>query len=217
MDGNLQKKTQYCDFCDEELIFDEVSPWQAPNEASDLFFKSLKIGRFRGIVSIIMCKKSGPDQNSRYMPLALELIKRDVLVITAGCAAEELGKAGLTEPETFRWAGDGLAEFCEHLNIQPVLSVGSSMDNPEIFEFYKVLASKTFADITDLPMAVITPEQDQTDISTEAALLNLRDIYGSVFSMEEDPVKTADLVDDCLHAKRLELSWYDRYNCDVFS
>ena len=60
-------------------------------------------------------------------------MKNDVLVLTTGCSAIALGKAGLLTPEAAqKYAGQGLAEVCETVGIPPCLHMGSCVDNTRI-------------------------------------------------------------------------------------
>lgn len=189
---------QQCDLCKEEVNSSNEA-LQRCSESVDIFTQSLNFGRVRGIVAIASCSKS-EKRGSDYLQLVQELINRDILVITSGCAAAKMQEAAQIGPNNFRWAGDGLAEFCEFINIQPVFYAGSFADNSDVADFYNKLAQDIDAKIEDLPIAVIMSQ----DYSKK------RKVPGTLFSMEEDPVKTADAVDLYIHNKRLELQWCDR-------
>ena len=65
--------------------------------------------------------------------MAKELIKRDVLVLTTGCATIACSKQGLTNPKmALELAGPGLREVCEAVGIPPVLTCGSCVDNSRL-------------------------------------------------------------------------------------
>jgi carbon-monoxide dehydrogenase catalytic subunit len=65
--------------------------------------------------------------------LAKELIRRDVLVLTTGCATIACGKLGLANPKkALELAGPGLREVCEAVGIPPVLTCGSCVDNSRL-------------------------------------------------------------------------------------
>jgi carbon-monoxide dehydrogenase catalytic subunit len=90
-------------------------------------------GRIRGVAGIVGCTNPKVPQDFTQITLAKELIKRDVLVLTTGCATIACSKQGLTNPaEALQWAGPGLREVCEAVGIPPVLTCGSCVDNSRL-------------------------------------------------------------------------------------
>jgi carbon-monoxide dehydrogenase catalytic subunit len=90
-------------------------------------------GRIRGIAGIVGCTNPKVTQDFTHTTLARELIKRDVLVLTTGCATIACGKQGLANPKTaLDLAGPGLREVCEAVGIPPVLACGSCVDNSRL-------------------------------------------------------------------------------------
>jgi carbon-monoxide dehydrogenase catalytic subunit len=90
-------------------------------------------GRIRGVVGIVGCSNPKVQQDFTHITLAKELIKRDVLVLTTGCATIACCKQGLTNPSlALEWAGPGLREVCETVGIPPVLACGSCVDNSRL-------------------------------------------------------------------------------------
>jgi carbon-monoxide dehydrogenase catalytic subunit len=90
-------------------------------------------GRIRGVAGIVGCSNPKVPQDYTHITLAKELIKRDVLVLTTGCATIACGKQGLMNPkEALDLAGPGLREVCETVGIPPVLACGSCVDNSRI-------------------------------------------------------------------------------------
>jgi carbon-monoxide dehydrogenase catalytic subunit len=90
-------------------------------------------GRIRGVAGIVGCTNPKVPQDFTHITLAKELIKRDVLVLTTGCATIACSKQGLTNPaEALEWAGPGLREVCEAVGIPPVLTCGSCVDNSRL-------------------------------------------------------------------------------------
>jgi carbon-monoxide dehydrogenase catalytic subunit len=92
-------------------------------------------GRIRGVVGVVGCSNPKMTNDAFHVGLVKELIKRDVLIVTTGCAQIACGKMGLLAPEAAaELAGPGLAEVCETVGIPPVLAVGSCVDNSRILE-----------------------------------------------------------------------------------
>jgi len=90
-------------------------------------------GRIRGIAGIVGCTNPKVTQDFTHTTLARELIQRDVLVLTTGCATIACGKQGLANPKTaLDLAGPGLREVCEAVGIPPVLACGSCVDNSRL-------------------------------------------------------------------------------------
>ncbi len=90
-------------------------------------------GRIRGVVGIVGCTNPKVPQDFTHTTLAKELIKRDILILTTGCATIACGKQGLINPkEALEFAGPGLREVCEAVGIPPVLACGSCVDNSRL-------------------------------------------------------------------------------------
>ncbi len=113
-------------------------------------------GRIRGVVGIVGCTNPKVPQDLTHTTLTRELIKRDVLVLTTGCATIACGKQGLTNPKiALDWAGPGLREVCEAVGIPPVLACGSCVDNTRLLVSCSELVREggLGEDISDLPVA----------------------------------------------------------------
>jgi carbon-monoxide dehydrogenase catalytic subunit len=90
-------------------------------------------GRIRGIAGVVGCTNPKVTQDYTHTTLVRELIKRDVLVLTTGCATIACGKQGLNNPsKSLEMAGPGLREVCETVGIPPVLACGSCIDNTRL-------------------------------------------------------------------------------------
>ncbi|MFC1737622.1 anaerobic carbon-monoxide dehydrogenase catalytic subunit [Planctomycetota bacterium] len=90
-------------------------------------------GRIRGVAAIVGCTNPKVTQDFTHTTLAKELIKRDILVLTTGCATIACGKLGmLSSKEALQFAGPGLREVCEAVGIPPVLACGSCVDNSRL-------------------------------------------------------------------------------------
>ncbi|BBO86419.1 hypothetical protein DSCO28_69850 [Desulfosarcina ovata subsp. sediminis] len=174
--------------------------WETLNESADLFFKSLKLGRVRGVVSIVDFPNSGSKDNSEYLQLIQELINRDIMVTISSGETVGINMAGMIGPDFFQRAGDGIAEFCNFIGILPVLYIGSTIDKSDILDFYNGLAQHAAVEKINLPTAAIAPGRYQEQIESP----------GTVFTMEDGPAKTVDLIDAHIHDKRLGIQWCDR-------
>lgn len=113
-------------------------------------------GRIRGVVGIVGCTNPKVPQDYTHTTLARELIQRDILVLTTGCAAIACGKQGFANPKTaLAWAGPGLREVCEAVGIPPILACGSCVDNSRLLVSCSELVREggLGEDLSDLPIA----------------------------------------------------------------
>ena len=116
-------------------------------------------GKIKGVVALANCStiRNGPhDWNT--VNLVKELVKRDILVVSAGCGNHGLEVAGMCNLDAIKFAGSGLQEVCNLLKIPPVLSFGTCTDTGRISMLVTALADHLNADIPDLPIAVTAPE-----------------------------------------------------------
>ncbi|MHC4206762.1 MAG: anaerobic carbon-monoxide dehydrogenase catalytic subunit, partial [Planctomycetota bacterium] len=113
-------------------------------------------GRIRGIVGVVGCTNPKMPQDMTHTTLTRELIKRDVLVLTTGCATIACGKQGFANPKiALDWAGPGLREVCEAVGIPPVLACGSCVDNTRLLVSCSEIVREGGLgdDLSDLPVA----------------------------------------------------------------
>jgi len=100
-------------------------------------------GRIRGIAGIVGCTNPKVAQDYTHTTLVKELIKRNVLVLTTGCATIACGKQGLNNPAVaLEFAGEGLREVCETVGMPPVLACGSCIDNSRLLVACSELVSE---------------------------------------------------------------------------
>lgn len=158
---------------EKELVIDNL----------DIFYKSLYLSRIRGIAMF----DGDVETFSGSSNIIKELLKRDIWVNISGKINKDL------EEEFVNSAGDGLVDFCDYLNISPVLNIDNQRDN-WINEAYSELSEKCKCELKDLPIALIAGKE-----------------------MDRDFIATVEKADDHIHQKRLNLNWNDRYHCSIFS
>ncbi|MHC4871914.1 MAG: anaerobic carbon-monoxide dehydrogenase catalytic subunit [Planctomycetota bacterium] len=118
-------------------------------------------GRIQGVVGIVGCNNARKKSDHYINTLSEELIKRDVILLQTGCAAQASGKAGTLTPEkALEIAGPGLKEICETVGIPPVLHLGSCVDNVRILQAAtEVVAEGGLGDdLATLPAVGVAPE-----------------------------------------------------------
>jgi carbon-monoxide dehydrogenase catalytic subunit len=189
-------------------------------------------GRIRGVGVIVGCDNYKLTDEAHEI-IARELIKNDVLVLTTGCAATALGRAGLVNPEAIKHAGPGLREVCETVGMPPVLHMGSCVDNSRILiaATEMVREGGLGDDICDLPAIGTAPlwmsekavaigqyfvasgaQVVFQNLPTTGAkafnnylLEGMMDTYGAVWNVASEPLEIAKLMIERIDTKRAAL------------
>ena len=189
-------------------------------------------GRIRGVVGVVGCTNPKIKHDWGHTELIRELIRRDILVVTTGCAQIACGKQGLLMPEAIELAGPGLREVCEAVGMPPVLALGSCVDNSRILIACAEMVREGGLgdDISALPVAgaclehitekamsighyfvasgalVVFSEQlfPVLKESNVAKYLfeEIENELGGKWAVEDDPVKAAELIHAHIEAKR---------------
>jgi len=113
-------------------------------------------GRIRGVAAVVGCTNPKVAHDSTHTTLTRELIKRDVLVVTTGCATIACSKQGMTDPNlSWDMAGPGLREVCEAVGMPPVLTCGSCVDNSRLLVALSAIVNEggLGEDISEIPAA----------------------------------------------------------------
>jgi carbon-monoxide dehydrogenase catalytic subunit len=189
-------------------------------------------GRIRGVVGVVGCSNPKMTMDEFHVGLVRELIKRDVLIVTTGCAQIACGKVGLLTPEAAKLCGPGLAEVCETVGIPPVLAVGSCVDNSRILEAVTEMVREGGLgdDLSALPVAGACLEHitekalsiGQYFVASGALVVFARKLFpispasevfryltegiqadtGGKWAVEDDPIKAADIICTHIEGKR---------------
>ncbi len=199
----------------------------------DPLLEAIKAGHIKGIVAMVSCTTltNGP-QDSLTVRVVEELIKRDILVLSAGCGNAATQVAGLNSLEAQKLAGDGLRTVCESLGVPPVLSFGTCTDCGRLALLVGAVASALGVDPSQLPVAVTAPEymEQKATIDALGALAlglythvsptppitgspeavkllteDLEEITGGKVAIGEDPVQVAEDIAAHIEKKRNEL------------
>ncbi|MHC1573632.1 MAG: anaerobic carbon-monoxide dehydrogenase catalytic subunit, partial [Candidatus Syntropharchaeales archaeon] len=194
---------------------------------------AIRDGAIRGVVALVSCTtlKNGP-QDSLTVAVAKELIKRDILVIAAGCGNAALQVAGLETPEAKELAGEGLRTVCEKLDIPPVLSFGTCTDTGRIAMLVTAVADALGVDPSDLPVAVTAPEYMEQKATIDAVFAvafglythvspappvtgadrlvkllteDVEELTGGKIAVGDDPVEIVDGIEEHIKKKRSKL------------
>ncbi|MGE4508565.1 MAG: anaerobic carbon-monoxide dehydrogenase catalytic subunit [Eubacteriaceae bacterium] len=189
-------------------------------------------GVLRGAAGVVGCNNPKQTHDMAHIKVMEELIKRDVICVATGCAAQAAAKAGLLTLDAKEKCGRGLKEVCERVNIPPVLHMGSCVDISRILQIVNLCAIEKDVDISDLPVVGIAPEWMSekavsianyvvgTGINTYLGVIpqvlgspnftkllteDCHEFLGAHFIFEKDPMVMVDKIMEDLEAKRVGL------------
>jgi carbon-monoxide dehydrogenase catalytic subunit len=190
-------------------------------------------GAVQGVVALVSCTTLGNGpQDSLTAAVARELIRRDLLVLSAGCGNGACQVAGLTSLAALDQAGPGLRQVCGQLGIPPVLSFGTCTDAGRLVLLVTALAEALGCNLPDLPVAVTAPEYLEQKATVDASAVLALGLYthvspappvsgapglvklltedlpgltGGQLALGEDPVAIADSISAHIKAKRAAL------------
>lgn len=116
-------------------------------------------GDIKGVAGVVGCSNltfGGHDVLT--VDLTRELIKRDILVLSAGCSSGGLENCGLMRPEAAALAGPKLRAVCEKLGIPPVLNFGPCLAIGRLEIVATELAAALGIDLPQLPLVLSAPQ-----------------------------------------------------------
>jgi carbon-monoxide dehydrogenase catalytic subunit len=192
----------------------------------------IKSGQIKGIAAVVGCTNNRNGHDSASLTLIKELLKRDILVITAGCVSSGAQIEGLQTLEAASLAGDKLKSICKALGIPPVLNFGSCIDIGRIGIAVTAIANTLGVDTSDLPVAASAPEYlEQKAVAdgvfavafgllthlgpvppvagaplvTKILTQDVENLTGGKVSVEQDMVKAAAIIEAHIQSKRERL------------
>ncbi len=129
----------------------------------------IKAGTIKGVAALVSCTslQNGP-QDSVTVAVAKELIKRDIMVLSAGCGNGACQVGGLNSLSAQELAGPGLKAVCEQLGIPPVLSFGTCADTGRLIMLVNAIAGALGVDPSQLPIVVTAPEYMEQKATIDA-------------------------------------------------
>lgn len=190
-------------------------------------------GQVKGIAALVGCTTVREGESGAHIAtLASELIRRNVLVIGAGCCSSAMQNADLMGSDSARHAGAGLASVCGALGVPPCLSYGSCTDIGKIIGTAVAVADALGVDVPDLPVVASAPEYMEqkavadaftavafglalhlspappvlgSPLVTRILTQDVESLTGGRVFVETDPVKAADAFEAHIAAKRARL------------
>lgn len=125
----------------------------------DPLLDAIKSGAVKGVVALVSCTSlRNGGQDTMTTAVARELIKRNMLVLSAGCGNAACQVAGLNSLDAQEIAGDSLRAVCKALGVPPVLSFGTCTDTGRLALLVGAVANALGVDTAQLPVAVTAPE-----------------------------------------------------------
>lgn len=116
-------------------------------------------GKIKGIVAIVGCSNLRAKGHDVFtVELAKELIKKDILILSAGCTCGGLENCGLMTMDAVDLAGPGLQEVCRALGVPPVLNFGPCLAIGRIEMAACALAETMGVDLPQLPVVISAPQ-----------------------------------------------------------
>lgn len=164
----------------------------------------IKEGNIRGIAGVVGCSNLIDGHGFLTESLTRELIKRDILVLSAGCTLGVLANCGFMSLEASSKAGENLGGVCCRLGIPPVLNFGPCLGIGRIEEVVGMCAEALDVSVAELPVAVSAPEWLEEQALADGAFalaLGLSLHLGS-----PPPITASPLVVDVLTNKMMDLT-----------
>lgn len=191
-------------------------------------------GKIKGIAGVVGCSNLTAKGHDVFtVELTKELIKRDILVLSAGCSSGGLENVGLMSPGAAELAGDNLKDVCKTLGIPPVLNFGPCLAIGRLEMVATELAENLGIDIPALPLVLsapqwleeqaladaafglslglplhvaISPFIDGSEVVTKVLKEDLVNITGGKLIVEDDVIKAADELEKIIESRRTGLN-----------
>lgn len=194
-------------------------------------------GKIKGIAAVVGCSNMTAKGHDVFtVELTKELIKRDIIVLSAGCSTGGLENVGLMSPGAEELAGENLKEVCKSLGIPPVLNFGPCLAIGRLEIVATEIAKELGIDIPQLPLILSAPqwleEQALADgafglalglplhlalppfitggkLVTQVLTEGLKDITGGHVIVDSDVVSSADTLEKIIIDRREKLGLKD--------
>ncbi|HBF3242553.1 anaerobic carbon-monoxide dehydrogenase catalytic subunit [Clostridioides difficile] len=194
-------------------------------------------GKIKGVAAVVGCSNmtaGGHDVNT--VELTKELIKKDIIVLSAGCSTGGLENVGLMSTGAEELAGENLKEVCKTLGIPPVLNFGPCLAIGRLEIVATELAAELGIDLPQLPLVLSAPqwleEQALADgafglalglplhlalppfitggkLVTEVLTEKLKDLTGGHVIVNPDPKSSANQLEEIIIDRRKNLGLKD--------
>ncbi|MDF2502695.1 anaerobic carbon-monoxide dehydrogenase catalytic subunit [Clostridium sp.] len=196
--------------------------------------KLIAEGKIKGVAGVVGCSNLTAKGHDVFtVELTKELIKRNIVVLSAGCSSGGLENVGLMSPSAAELAGDSLKEVCTALGIPPVLNFGPCLAIGRLEMVAVELAKALNIDIPQLPLVLsapqwleeqaladaafglslglplhvaISPFIDGSELVSKVLKEDLVNITGGKLIVQEDVIKAADELEAIIEERRKSLN-----------
>ena len=190
-------------------------------------------GKIKGIAAVVGCSNmTAGGHDIHTVELTKELIKKDIIVLSAGCSTGGLENVGLMSPGAEELAGENLKEVCKTLGIPPVLNFGPCLAIGRLEIVATEIAAELGIDLPQLPLVLSAPqwleEQALADgafglalglplhlalppfitggkLVTEILTEKLKDLTGGHVIVNPDPKSSAEQLEEIIIDRRQKL------------
>lgn len=186
-------------------------------------------GKIKGVAGVVGCSSVAYGHDTLTVELTKELIKRDIIVLSAGCSSGGIENCGLMTPEAAELAGPGLKEVCKSLGIPPVLNFGPCLAIGRLEMVATELAREIGIDIPQLPLVLsaaqwleeqaladgafgltlglplhlgVSPFITGSPLVTKVLTEDMKNITGGQVIVDADAVSAADKLEAIIEEKR---------------
>ena len=186
-------------------------------------------GKIKGVAGVVGCSSVAYGHDTLTVELTKELIKRDIIVLSAGCSSGGIENCGLMTPEAAELAGPGLKEVCKSLGIPPVLNFGPCLAIGRLEMVATELAREIGIDISQLPLVLsaaqwleeqaladgafgltlglplhlgVPPFITGSPLVTKVLTEDMKNITGGQVIVDADAVSAADKLEAIIEEKR---------------
>ena len=187
-------------------------------------------GKIKGVAAVVGCSNlTAMGHDVFTVELTKELIKRNIIVLSAGCSSGGLENVGLMSPSAADLAGESLKEVCESLGIPPVLNFGPCLAIGRLEIVASQLAQDLGIDMPKLPLVLSAPqwleEQALADgafglalglplhlaippfitgskLVTKVLTEDMKSLTGGQLVLEDDVMKAADRLEQIILDRR---------------
>lgn len=116
-------------------------------------------GKVKGVAAVVGCSNLAAGGHDVFtVGLTRELIKRDIIVLSAGCTSGGLENCGLMSPAAAELAGENLKSICRELGIPPVLNFGPCLSIGRLETVAAEIAAELKVDLPQLPLVLSAPQ-----------------------------------------------------------
>lgn len=138
-----------------------------PESPISVLTEAILAGEIKGVCAFAGCNNQKTIHDNSTITIAKELAKKDVFLVSTGCAAGAFAKAGLLSSEGVEaYAGEGLKKFIKRLEeksglnagLPLVFHMGSCVDNSRIANLWTAMAQEMDITVPQLPFVASAPE-----------------------------------------------------------